>query len=126
MAHKVRYNGCADDGYFIPKDLVKGREYEVVRANDRGWQTDYTLKGIQGEFNSMWFTEVTPKDKIYMALAMEMPEIGEQYVCDKIELVNGHTQLIPTYTSVVKEIEYMGNNIYQVTTCNSVYIVKLN
>lgn len=128
MAQKVRYNGgtlsyygCSD-----PRVLVVGKEYEVEKTNDRVWQTDYTLKGIKGEFNSVWFDEITPKESVYMAISMEVPRVGKQYLCYKIEFVQGQPQLVSVYTSEVKEVKYMGNNIYQVATCNSMYIVKIN
>ena len=89
MAKKVRYNGgtlsyygCSD-----PTNLVVGKEYEVVLSKDRGWQTDYTLKGIYGEFNSVWFDEVSSDDKVYMAIAHEVPVIGEKYSCYKMEFM---------------------------------------
>ena len=127
MAKKVRYNGgtqiyygCSD-----PTNLVLGKEYEVVFSRDRGWQTDYTLKGVNGEFNSAWFDEVSSDDKVYMAIAHEVPAIGERYSCYKMEFIKGHPKLVSWSTSTVKGINYMGNNIYQVTTHNSVYIVNV-
>lgn len=46
----VKYNGgnkscfgCSDH-----YKLVRGQIYEVIAVNDRGWQTDYTLKGVVG------------------------------------------------------------------------------
>ena len=61
MAKKVRYNGGTQSYYGCsdPSKLVVGKEYEVVRSRVRSWQTDYTLKGVDGEFNSVWFDEVT-------------------------------------------------------------------
>lgn len=126
MAKKVRYNGGTQSYYGCsdPTNLVVGKEYEVVRSRDRGFQTDYTLKGIVGEFNSVWFEEVSC-DNVYMAIGYEIPVIGERYSCAKIVIIDGETNLISWSTSIVKEINYMGNNIYQVTTRNSVYIVNV-
>ncbi len=60
MAKTVRYNGgklsfygCTD-----PKKLRKGKKYKVIAEDVMDWQTDYTLKGVKGEFNSCWFDEV--------------------------------------------------------------------
>ena len=57
---KVQYNGgtlsyygCSD-----PEVLVIGKTYTVIAIEDRGWQTDYTLKEVKGAFNSVWFDEV--------------------------------------------------------------------
>lgn len=128
MAKKVRYNGNTESYYDCsdPSNLVVGQEYEVVLSTDRTWQTDYTLKGVDGKYNSVWFDEVTPDDNVYMALSDEIPKIGERYHCYKLEFINGKPQLIGRNTGSVKEIKHMGNNIYQVTTKNSLYIVKVN
>ena len=127
MAKKVRYNGGTQSYYGCsdPTNLVVGKEYEVVLSRDRGCQTDYTLKGVDGEFNSVWFDEVSSDDKVYMAIAHEVPVIGERYSCNKMEFINGQPKLIAWSTSTVKGINYIGNNIYQVTTRNSVYIVNV-
>ena len=55
MAKKVRYNGGTESYYGCsdPTNLVVGKEYEVILSKDRGWQTDYTLKGVDGEFNCL-------------------------------------------------------------------------
>ena len=68
MAKKVRYNGGTQSYYDCsdPTNLVVGKEYEVVLSRDRGWQTDYTLKGVDGEFNSVWFDEVSSDDSVYI------------------------------------------------------------
>ena len=61
MAKKVRYNGGTQSylGCSEPTVLVVGKEYEVISSTDRGWQTNYTLNGIKGNFNSVWFDEVS-------------------------------------------------------------------
>lgn len=127
MAKKVRYNGDTRSYYDCssPTVLIVGKEYEVILSRDRGLQTDYRLKGIDGEFNSVWFDEVSSEDKIYMAIAHEVPQIGKRYSCYKIEFINGQPKFIRWSTSTVKAISYIGNNIYQVTTCYSVYIVNV-
>ena len=127
MAKKVRYNGGKESYYrcSYPSKLVVGKEYEVVLARDRGWQTDYTLKGVSGEFNSAWFDDISFDDKVYMGISHTVPVIGECYSCYKMEFVNGNPKLVSCSTSTVKAINYMGNNIYQVTTRNSTYIVNV-
>ena len=126
MAKIVCYNGGTESYYGCtdPTDLVRGKQYEVISENDRGWQTDYTLKGINGHFNSCWFDEVS-HGKTFIALAHTIPVVGKRCDCHKIEFVNGHPKLIDCHTSSVKEVMDMGNNIYRVTTCNSVYIVQI-
>lgn len=127
MARMVRYNGGTRSYYgcSAPDNLVVGKEYEVVLSRDRGWQTDYTLKGVDGEFNSIWFDDVSSDDNVYMAVASEVPVLGERYSCYKLEIINGRLKPSSWSTSPVKEIGHMGNNIYRVTTCNSVYIVNV-
>ena len=128
MAKKVRYNGGTQSyygSYSDPTNLVVGKEYEVILSRVHDWHTDYILKGVDGNFNSAWFDEVSSDDKVYMAIAHEVPAIGERYSCYKMEFINGQPKLVSWSTSTVKEIDYMGNNIYQVTTRNSVYIVNV-
>ena len=118
-----------------PTIIVKTRESSIkllelkqeleIFSRDCGWQTDYILKDVDGEFNSVWFDEVSSDDKVYMAIAHEVPVIGERYFCYKIEFINGQPNFIDWYTSTVEGINYMGNNICQVTTRNSVYIVNV-
>lgn len=57
---KVKYNGgnLSYYGCSNPKVLKTGKVYKVVAIEDRGWQTDYTLKGVQGAFNSVWFDAI--------------------------------------------------------------------
>jgi hypothetical protein len=64
---KVRCNGF--EGSFIysdsPLNLEPGKIYEVVCENDYGWQKNYHLKGVDGEYNSKWFTVIsTPKEEV--------------------------------------------------------------
>lgn len=60
-----------------------------------------------------------------MAISHELPIIGKKYFCHKIEFINGQPKLISWATSPVKTINHMGNNIYQIVTCNSIYIVNV-
>ena len=127
MAKMVRYNGGTMSYYCCsePTALIVGKEYEVIAENDRGWQTDYTLKGVRGYFNSVWFDDVKSTEATFMALAHRIPIVGERCQCSKLEFINGQPKLISWSTSIVKEVSYMGNNIYRLTTCNSVYIVQV-
>lgn len=44
-----------ENGYAPAENLVKGTPYLVESVNMRGWSTDITLCGIEGEFNSVQF-----------------------------------------------------------------------
>ena len=129
MANKiVRYNGGTQSYYSCsdPSNLIVGKEYEVINSNDRCWQTDYTLKGIEGEYNSVWFDQIYSEANVYMAISHETPEIGKGYSCYRINFINNQPQLFNCRTSTVKSIDYLGNDIYMVKTRNSIYYVTVN
>ena len=129
MAKKVvRYNGGTMSFYPCsnPNNLVVGKEYEVVLSRDKGYQTNYTLKGVDGEFNSVWFDNVfNDEKKIYLGYSTDIPKIGERYICNRMEFVSGMLRLVECSTSRVQKIDYLGNNVYQVATLNSIYIVNV-
>lgn len=128
----VKYNGetmsfygCSD-----PRVLKKGQLYEVEKILKSGYHTEYVLKGIRGEFNSVWFDTVETVEEenivnVYTALSHEKPIIGKRYNCYKISFIDGKPSLQGWSTSPVKNINYLGNNIYGVTTQNSLYIVTV-
>lgn len=130
MKKLVRYNGDTEAYYPCtdPKDLlIKGNIYEVVDVLVFGFHTKYILEGINGEFNSIWFDEVKSDPKVYMAIAYNLPVIGQPYTCCKIN-ASGDQKLNVTAqsTSKVKSFYYLGNNIYEVITQNSKYIVTVS
>ena len=92
----VRYNGetmsyyeCSD-----PRVLKKGQIYEVENILESGYHTEYILKGIKGEFNSVWFDNVTETIvNVYTALSHEKPIIGKRYNCYKISFIDGKPSL---------------------------------
>ena len=128
MSNKiVRYNGGTQSYYGCsdPAILVIGKVYEVISENDRGYQTDYTLKGVAGHFNSVWFDDVQSRKPTYMAVANTIPSVGKRCQCFKLEYANKEIKTIGWSTSMVQEVTPLGNNIYHVKTCNSVYIVQV-
>lgn len=127
MSKIVRYNGGTKSYYGCsdPATLVVGKEYKVVNEHVREWQTDYTLEGVEGEFNSVWFDTLYSEKPTFMAVAHKVPVVGERCQCHKLEFVNGYLKLTAWNTSIVEEVLDMGNNIYHTTTHNSVYIVKV-
>ena len=128
MAKTVRYNGGTDTFYPCtkPTKLVVGKEYVVISSEDRGFHTNYVLAGVEGKFNSVWFDEVTEDDKVYVALSRQYPVIGKPYVCYRIEYSGDKVNLKGYSTTPVKAVQHLGNNIYYVTTQNSVYVVSVH
>ncbi len=59
MSKNVIYNGGTEAMYYSsnPSVLEKGKTYEVIGEKKGGWQTNYILNGVAGEFNSVWFNE---------------------------------------------------------------------
>ena len=126
MANKiVVYNGSTgSQGCSDPNNLEIGKEYEVLFSVDDGIQVSYALKGVVGLYNSAWFDHHAFSEKLYMAISEELPVVGESMHCFKLEFKNG-LETIAWKTSMVKEFTYMGNDIYNVITRNSIYLVKI-
>ena len=109
------YYGCDD-----PKVLTKGKLYEIIAEKDlHGCQTNYTLKGIEGEFNSIWFSEPTS----YFAYVSEVPLVGDT-MRNFIYFEGIHPKSIK-HTSTILCVEPITSNIYKVYTKNTLYIIKV-
>lgn len=129
---KVIYNGGRDSycGCTDPSVLVKGKEYEVIAERVSGWHTEYTLRGVNGEFNSCWFTS-TVSAPTFVAFASKAPKEGERYKCNKLVAENGKVKTINWETSTVLHSEIVGQSVndtditYKVTTRNSIYLVHV-
>ena len=96
------YCGCTGD----PTNLVVGRRYEVVSENVGRCQTDYTLKGFRGEFNSVWFDEEigeskSPYPATFVAVSHAMPIVGQRLECSKMEYTNGYWRFNSCITSAL-------------------------
>ncbi len=74
------------------------------------------------EFNAI----AAPEAKTYMAIGRYVPVVGENYICKKIINRNGDVRTVDWRTSTVKEVLDIGNHIYYVVTCNSLYIVSVD
>ena len=123
MKKMVIYNGGSKSYYGCTSAecLVTGRIYEVIGQSDRGWQTDYTLKGVSGYFNSCWFDELTSKPTYYVT-SHKRPVEGQKCVCSKLTSAGDFQQLI---TSTVLSVASIGSDTYRVLTKNSIYILTL-
>lgn len=128
MAKIVRYNGENRSYYSCssPDKLIIGATYEVTKSIVKNSQTDYVLKGIDGEFNSVWFDEVLFEKKAYIAVSNEIPIVGSRYICQKINYAGENVKLTKIRTSIIKSVTCIGNNIYNVKTANTFYIVSVS
>ncbi|MBP3285080.1 MAG: hypothetical protein J6M02_06230 [Clostridia bacterium] len=124
----LRYNGSRENGYFTfsgdPAQLVPGQVYKLLSKVVHAWHTEYFLEGIPGSFNSVWFDEVDDETepKVFLALAKEVPVVGERYECWKIE---SNAQVVCWSTSPVVNIKVIRTALLQVTTRNSIYLVQM-
>ena len=127
MAKIVRYNGrsISYGGCSNPEKLVTGKEYEVTSVNDSGSLTEYTLKGIEGHYNSVCFDDVNGGKIPFLAVAYNIPHIGENFNCLKINFVDSKVELVECEPEIVNKIDYKGNDIYKVSTYYNTYIVKI-
>ena len=124
MAKRVIYNGGTQSykGCSDPSVLEEGKVYEVIREDDRGFQTDYTLRGIKGTFNSVWFNEAFPKT--YLAISRNIPIKGKQMLdFERFEKGKGWVKI--KNTSVIQEISKVGIDMYKVHTQNTTYMVQI-
>ena len=121
---RVIYNGetgflhpCSD-----PSVLCPGKVYTVVKEEVSDWHTEYTLDGVDGEFNSVWFNTIMPT---YFAIGNYIPRVGYIYRCNKIIMTDSGCYMQGWRTSTVQEVEFVGENTYKVTTYNSIYLVTI-
>ena len=122
MKKILMYNGGKDSYYGCddPEVLTKGTLYEIVAEEDvRGFQTNYTLKGIDGKFNSVWFDE----PNTYFAYTDTIPVEGE--LMKKIIRFEGTDITSIKHTSMVHYVEPITSDVYKVYTQNTLYVVKV-
>lgn len=108
-------------------DLLEiGKVYEVVSEKISGWYTMYTLKGIEGEFNSLWFDHIDNDEvNTYFAVSKEIPQKGKRFKCKRF-VFNGETYNTEhCITSEIKFVEHLERNYYKVITKNSIYLVDV-
>lgn len=128
MKKFVRYNGDTQSYYSCsdPKNLVIGKEYEVTSINVRNWQTDYTLKGINGNFNSVWFDDILSERETVMAFSSTVPKIGEKIAYQFVYPNQNETFfLINENTEKIEKVKHIINNIYLANDCKKIYIFQV-
>jgi hypothetical protein len=121
---KARYNGdtyhykpCDD-----PKALKKGKRYKVVGFVKGEYQTNLILKGVKGEFNSLWFDnwEIPEGKPVYQCSTSRIPKVGEQLVAFD------QTRGIDVLSSTVKNVKKQWlSRTWRVETRNTIYMVRL-
>lgn len=118
---KVIYNG----GYLsycniceLPNLLQIGHVYTVVEEKESKYHTEYTLKEVPGEYNSVWFDPILPT---FIATANSVPVEGQRFTCNRYE--NG--RFVRMHTTTVQNVQTLGINAYKVRTKNSIYVVKV-
>ena len=118
---KVIYNG----GYLryhnngdMPDFLQIGHIYTVTSENVSEYHTEYTLKEVPGEYNSVWFDSILPT---YIATSDSVPVVGKRLSCNRYE--NG--RFVGVHATTVYEVQTIGMNTYKVRTRNSVYVVQV-
>jgi len=119
----LMYNGETESYYGCdnPKVLSEGKLYEIIAETDVcGCQTNYSLKGVEGKFNSVWFNE--PKGNF--AYSSTIPVEGEP-MRNFITFVGIDAKAIK-HTSPVHYVEQIASDIYKVYTKNTLYIVKVS
>lgn len=128
MKKFVRYNGGTQSYYSCsdPKNLVIGKEYEVTSINVRNWQTDYTLKGINGNFNSVWFDDILSEKETVMAFSSAVPKIGEKIAYQFVYPNQNETFfLINENTEKIEKVKHIINNIYLANDSKKIYIFQV-
>ena len=111
---KDSYRECSD-----PDLLVKGKFYEIVAKKDLGFQTNYLLNGLAGEYNSVWFSEPTS----CFAYSNTIPVEGKSM--EHIIRFTGINVEKIIHTSPVRCVEQIASDSYKVYTQNTLYIVKV-
>lgn len=126
---RVYYNGKKESYYSCQpaSNLHAGRCYEVEEEIVFDFQTNYILKGlpqsipnVEPGYNSCWFKEVP----VYLAKARIVPQVGVPMRNFNRLTEKGEWESI-LRTSNVLEVHPLGENVYEVYTQNSTYIVRV-
>lgn len=118
---KVIYNGgCLSyhNNCELPNLLQIGHVYTVVKEAISEFHTEYTLKEVPGEFNSVWFDPILPT---FIATANSVPVEGQQFTCNRYE--NG--RFVHVHATTAQNVQTLGINAYKVRTKNSIYVVQV-
>lgn len=126
----VVYNGGTESVYGCssPSALICGKRYLVTSECVSGWQTNVELKGVTGEFNSVWFDEVIYNKKEWLAevTLYNSPVLltGKRISLLRLHEDTGAFEAVTT--SEIKSVKKVYGNIYLIETKNNVYVTKVN
>ena len=127
MKKQVIYNGRTkrQSGCTNPSVLKKGKIYEVIGENVKLFRTYYTLKGVEGQFNSVWFEEIPNYPETFLAIGITVPSPGESCFLYALEEIDEIAKFGYRNTSTVQSVEPIGNKTFRVVTENSIYILQI-
>lgn len=122
MGKIVCYNGKTKSFFACtkPRELSRGKIYEVINVVDYGFCHKFVLRGIKGSFDSSWFDE----PQTFIAASYTVPKVGVNYECLIVDFSKGKIKLKFHKTSIVQSFSNVGN-LYKVITLHSVYIVQV-
>ena len=121
MSNNVCYNNATVKyGKDVKQNHIAiGYAYELKNESIMGNRESYTLNKLNEEFFYRSKIDVT------IAISHSVPVIGKPMVCLKLQFVNYTPKFIGCYTSPVKSILRMGDNVYKVATNEGIYIVAV-
>lgn len=121
MTHKkVKYTGgkISTRSSFESRLLEFGKTYEVIDTV----QTNYILKGVEGKFDSLCFEdEGLPT---YLAVSGRVPIEGKS-LKNFIRLQTPRGWKRCTSDSIITEVRWIGGDVYEVHTSDTIYIVQV-
>lgn len=111
------YRSCSN-----PTQLVQNKAYKVTTENDLGMQVNYTLEGINGEFNSVWFDELFATK---LMVADEVPQVGQKFECNRLYTHGGKPVLKKGTIGMIVSIRQLTDILYLVTTKCDTYVMQV-
>jgi len=66
------------------------------------------------------------KVNVHKAITNHQPSVGHSMVCTKVELVDGKIETTSWKTSTVMKSEEIEQDVFKVTTLNSIYVNDVN
>lgn len=103
--------------------LMNGKCYEVKELDFRS--DSYVLQYVEGKHSSYLFEEVSSRfmqeKAMYIAFSKEEPNLDKEIYVVRIN----KGKIEPVRISEIKDISYVGGDIYHIETENSIYITEI-